>query len=1031
MSLESAGRSMLDQPSESTVGTRRRLKISYSREFLLSLSGLEICKKLPSGFDESILSEFQDTYQESQRVPGGFSPHGYNRYNEYGSSPPTRGEPNNYNRGIHGRWDRPSGRSDKDTDSQCSQDSDSGKRYINPSRRGWHAPEHDGLLGSGSFLRPSGYAPGSTGPKFRPNDNYQPNRTTEPYHLPRPYKAVPHQRRENNDSYNDETFGSSESLDEDKAEEERKRRASFELMRKEQQKEFLEKQNSNQEKCRDVFDISTLLEHSEHEKRTFLKNNVVDEEAPPQEFVGDPANSSLSSQALASRPLVPPGFAGAVNERKSNVIEVKTASQIIISRVNDNTMPNNPFEDVELKQAGDMMGLCMKQHENTDIHIILSGESDKKLSQPPDGFIHPLNKEDIFENDHLSDVTGPSSTSERLEVDPAMTAGNQTKVQSSNSSTVLENLFGNICLDASDSNMVLEQHGQEEDPQSPLKMQASRFARWFVDEDEKPSAHPISSRPNELLSLMKNSENSDSVIPDGQDSEKPCKKSLLLSSQLTEGYFGSNTIVAATNISIELFTDGKAGAAPAVLTCEDLENSLMSEMSTSSTKQLQSLQRCNRHEEVNGPDAGVDNHASLHLLSLLQKGTNHRDTSTLNVNLKYSENPCSIKSHMVFNESDNPKEPTNGTLSSSGETSTLETLFGTAFMKELHSVGAPVSSQRGSSSAKFEVVDPQAFSFTQTEANALNNTVALNKRPYSGLEKVNQQFVLDDLQVNLVRPQIHTEERLPEEDGFLALNDPLNLQNLMLGNKPPTKAEGLSSETTPVHIGEELATLNGNLEEFIRGQGPLMDQAPLNKRELDPFRTLHFQQSFPQLHPQQFNPRGANSHLLDSYHGQSNSHMKLMAQEFHGIVMQPSIQHPDTGFSGFDPPNHHNLILQQMQVHGGFPPAQQLQGFMRAPQVLPHVNHQLPGFNHRMNPIQGLHFGLHSQPKFGGIDIQHPAVDIGSGSSHPEALQRLIQTELGNASTSQMNQMASAGGREIHFSQGMHGPKLDMGFPYR
>lgn len=90
MSLEREDRNMLDQPNESTCETKRqrthlpfytlvfsafafinlffqflnmykllflfrRLKISYSREFLLSLSGLEICKKLPSGIDESIL----------------------------------------------------------------------------------------------------------------------------------------------------------------------------------------------------------------------------------------------------------------------------------------------------------------------------------------------------------------------------------------------------------------------------------------------------------------------------------------------------------------------------------------------------------------------------------------------------------------------------------------------------------------------------------------------------------------------------------------------------------------------------------------------------------------------------------------------------------------------------------------------------------------------------------------------------------------------------------------------------------------
>lgn len=66
---------------------------------------------------------------------------------------------------------------------------DSGKRFGNQLRRSWQGPEHDGLLGSGSFPRPSGYTPGLAALKFRANDNYQLNRSNEPYHPPRPYKV--------------------------------------------------------------------------------------------------------------------------------------------------------------------------------------------------------------------------------------------------------------------------------------------------------------------------------------------------------------------------------------------------------------------------------------------------------------------------------------------------------------------------------------------------------------------------------------------------------------------------------------------------------------------------------------------------------------------------------------------------------------------------------------------------------------------------------------------------------------------------
>jgi hypothetical protein len=141
----------------------RKLKISYTREFLLSFSGLDICKEFPSGFDRSLLryrmlyrwtlhlifpyyiyiyissiyalslvcyaffcmenSEFEDASLDRQRSTGALSTHSFRR-NEYSSSPPTRGDMNNFSRGTHGKWDsRSSGRSDRDSDSQSEWDS--------------------------------------------------------------------------------------------------------------------------------------------------------------------------------------------------------------------------------------------------------------------------------------------------------------------------------------------------------------------------------------------------------------------------------------------------------------------------------------------------------------------------------------------------------------------------------------------------------------------------------------------------------------------------------------------------------------------------------------------------------------------------------------------------------------------------------------------------------------------------------------------------------------------------------------------
>lgn len=128
-----------------------------------------------------------------------------------------------------------------------------------------------------------------------------------------------------------------------------------------------------------------------------------------------------------------------------------------ISSASDSILPSNPSEDQEVKQVPEKMGLSMKQHGSTDIHMILSGESEKNVSSVLDVSIQPLNRKDLFGNHHLSNVMEPSSTSEMLEVHPDDTAGSKTMVQSSNSTRVLEKLFGStLTLDASGSSMVLE-----------------------------------------------------------------------------------------------------------------------------------------------------------------------------------------------------------------------------------------------------------------------------------------------------------------------------------------------------------------------------------------------------------------------------------------------------------------------------------------------------------------------------------------------------------------------------------------------
>lgn len=68
--------------------------------------------------------------------------------------------------------------------------SDSGRQIGNQSRRPWQNSKHDGLLGSGSSPKLTGYTSGTSAPKFRSNDQINLNKSNAPYQLPRPYKVI-------------------------------------------------------------------------------------------------------------------------------------------------------------------------------------------------------------------------------------------------------------------------------------------------------------------------------------------------------------------------------------------------------------------------------------------------------------------------------------------------------------------------------------------------------------------------------------------------------------------------------------------------------------------------------------------------------------------------------------------------------------------------------------------------------------------------------------------------------------------------
>ncbi|XP_015961886.1 uncharacterized protein LOC107485859 isoform X2 [Arachis duranensis] len=1032
MSTESEDKILLDHATDH--GLQKKGKITYTREFMLSLSGLDVCRELPSGFDRSLLSEFEDAPQERQRSTGGLSMHSFRR-NEYSSSPPTRSD--SFSRGVHGKWEsRSSGRSDKDSDSQSEWDSDSGKRFGNQSRRSWQSPEHDGLLGSGSFPRPTGYSPGLSASKFRANDSHQLNRSNEPYHPPRPYKA-PHSRRETNDSYNDETFGSLECTSEDRVEEERKRRASFELMRKEQQKSFQEKNKLNPGKSKDEFDINSLLD--DDEKKLINRNDESVEPAANLSALSNDEKSSVSHAPSAARPLVPPGFVppgfgGAMLERNS---VTKTSSNICATEVG----PSEP---------GDTNGSHAFNMNSENIEEALSvKEADLSAVDTPG--IKLGMGDQVRKRSALSEALESSEDSEFIQLN-ADVKGKEAAggFDQENSNSILFKLFGGntSSLNSGKPTSIIEPDAKADEPWSPNTFQSSKFAHWFVEEGtEKKSADDLTHRPNDLLSLIVGGEKGGLQMPNMTATQHTTPNFPSQNLEPVGEHLASSVAHANISNSEQFYKSEKTEVVPAVLTCEDLEQSILSQVGENGSSSKQPMQDKDFDVKTEPSTPNIDNHASHHLLSLLQKGTSHKDVELSSI-LDSNDKVLNPEVATAGNVIDNPLEA-NADVSSSSKTLTLETLFGTAFMKELQSVGAPVSVQRGSvGSAGGDVSDSMLFPFPTSDTIHTSSgehlarhgsgvTSEKSHQPkssrleeqwlgYGDSQRDLNPLLLENETSNISGFNRRRDFHLPEEDSLLSVGDPLR-NFLSAGNSVKTDL----SQDTSIDITRKLAALNPGFrdERLVRNQEGLpYPPGPYDMREPGLPYNLNVQRA-PQLHPPQMNHMGPMFNQMDSHRPHISSYMKLGTPEgmvrhdsppnhqFPGNMLGPPFHQPNPGFD-----HAQHSMLQQMQMQGNLPPPHLLRGFPRGGPMPPHASIPMTGFMQEPNPMQGIPFSGHQHPNFGpGMQVQAP--EVGGGRNHPEALQRLFEMEL------------RANSKPIHASGhsqgGMYGQELDLGFGYR
>lgn len=976
-------------------------RIVYSKDFLLALSESDVCKKLPTDLDKSVLSDLEQaaiTVSERQRSVGNLAfqgprrgDHGFQSLNRLENS-------NSYARGNSTRWDtRSSGSNDREGDLQFDRESftqDSGKRFGNQNQRTRLHQEHDGLLGSGALARPSGYA-GTLISKVRCNDPLQLSKSTEAYQPPRPCKAAPYSRKDVTDSCNDETFGTSDCSDKDKTEE-RKRRESFELMRKEQQKALQEKQHKSIVKGNHAVDIMELLDSSNTDKSTKTRSKP-DDSVTDSLPLSDSSKSFSHTHVPAARPLVPPGFANTLLEKNQQINKL-----------------NNP--DLQII------------NENENLSAALSADVDFSNSSFSSSGLREVNEvcEENILNDHFhKEVAGP----DRVD---AVTQDHPT--------SIFDKLFGSAEVKNSEClGSDIQNHASKDDEEEAWTHEvsaSSKFVHLFYEENE---GQPIETKlirdksSRDLLSLFVNNDSfaSEGYMPSNNDATElnqpmlPSKNNVFLS---------SSTHSSVSGMPLESHQGAKQSHSCAVLTCEDLEQAILAEAKErcsveqsflAEDKDICSVKQSMKQEPWTAVDimseehnVVVDDHASQHLLSLLQRAANAKESAEF-PRLDAIGNPeilhsSDIESNLRVQFIDNSSHNLSETERRPEKCLTLESLFGSAFMNELHSMEAPVSAQKTSVGRVTDIganqlpatLDNLASSSSEHflkknvfdgEISQLNNAVERmnphkNAGNWADYSPLLHNFKVGDLAFEQTAQDI----LLPEEDSLISLNDSLDMAT------STRLQESLGPKKTVV--GDLSDKLNAILRVGDSSRESALDYISLGRapHEMVDSDSHHYQHHLharvaPQF-PQQMNhgrPPFFPSHLDHSTFRNTQINFgspdAMHLDPYHPFSSNAFAHHSYNNFSGqqLDPAVHHGM-LQALQFSGNFPSHNTVQH-------LPHVPFSQP-MNHALDfsyDVNSRHAPLrHRQVNYGSLGMGIPGPVGNAGRPPPEIYERLIEMEM-------------------------------------
>jgi hypothetical protein len=422
---------------------------------------------------------------------------------------------------------------------------------------------------------------------------------------------------------------------------------------------------------------------------------------------------------------------------------------------------------------------------------------------------------------------------------------------------------------------------------------------------------------------------------------------------------------------------------PVMMTCEDLEQTMLAQVKSNSgstqgnaTKEHQTVV----DEPVPMQKVAVDNHASQHLLKLLQKGTDNNASSSLGFQIGSADEPESFDANLMSNGGTSGSDPINkaDNAPTSGKNLTLEALFGDAFMNELHSKDAPVSI-RGSitggpnefaetgktlSSSSHDGYYPveQTLSFNNAKDAAVPKEPGLEYSALTGgLNQGNTSFDKKGVEIHL-----------PEEDNLFMMNDFLPGQNSdILPSVRSSRVEGLLPEKAVDDLSYRLQSLVPGDAEHIQVLGP--DALGSHPRD------QHFQVESQNLYhllqgrPPMMAPRPMMDHIVNRNQQtpfdmpQSIRHDPHRSFPSNVNPMQHNLHGP--GFPHLDPAAHH-LMLQQMSMPGSFPPEGLPRGVLPSQPV-----HHMAGYRPEMGNVNNFHRHPR-QPNYGELGLMMPGVSL-------------------------------------------------------